>query len=60
MNWFVQTVVPSQSNQIFGTSLKQFVASIKLPDGTTDGADKFPGEELLCSGVIYRFAEALS
>ncbi|KXN83058.1 Protein SDS23, partial [Leucoagaricus sp. SymC.cos] len=38
----LEVVVPSQSNQILGTPLKYFVTSIKLPDGSTDGADKYP------------------
>ncbi|KAF5357214.1 hypothetical protein D9756_006365 [Leucocoprinus leucothites] len=37
-----RVVVPSQSNQILGTPLKYFLTSIKLPDGSTDGADKYP------------------
>lgn len=37
-------VVPSQSNQILGIPLKQFVTTVKLPDGWTDGADKYPGK----------------
>lgn len=40
-------MVPSQSNQILGISLKQFVTTVKLPDGWTDGADKYPGKTLL-------------
>jgi hypothetical protein len=35
--------VPSQSNQILGTPLKQFLSSIRLPYGSTDGADRYPG-----------------
>ncbi|THH14616.1 hypothetical protein EW146_g5744 [Bondarzewia mesenterica] len=35
-------VVPSQSNQILSMPLHQLVAQIKLPDGSTDGADKYP------------------
>jgi len=35
-------VVPSQSNQILNTTLKQFISQIKEPDGSTDGADKCP------------------
>jgi hypothetical protein len=36
-------VVPSQSKQILSTPLHQFVALIKAPDGSTDGADRYPG-----------------
>ncbi|KAJ3520486.1 hypothetical protein NM688_g9156 [Phlebia brevispora] len=35
-------VVPSQSNQILSTPLHQFISAIKEPDGSTDGADKYP------------------
>lgn len=35
-------VAPSQSNQILSTPLSQFVTLIKEPDGSTDGADKYP------------------
>ncbi|KAJ6473598.1 hypothetical protein C8R47DRAFT_1144966 [Mycena vitilis] len=35
-------VVPSQSKQILSTPLHQFVALIKAPDGSTDGADRYP------------------
>lgn len=35
-------VVPSESNQILSTPLHQFIAQIKAPDGSTDGADKYP------------------
>ncbi|KAF7360464.1 hypothetical protein MVEN_00776800 [Mycena venus] len=35
-------VVPSQSKQILSTPLHQFIALIKQPDGSTDGADKYP------------------
>ncbi|KAJ7037910.1 hypothetical protein C8F04DRAFT_1220590 [Mycena alexandri] len=35
-------VVPSQSKQILSTPLSQFVALIKAPDGSTDGADRYP------------------
>ncbi|KAL6298205.1 hypothetical protein BKA93DRAFT_744603 [Sparassis latifolia] len=35
-------VVPAQSNQILSMALHQFVALIKEPDGSMDGADKFP------------------
>ncbi|KAJ6495294.1 hypothetical protein C8R45DRAFT_866502 [Mycena sanguinolenta] len=35
-------VVPSQSKQILSTPLHQFIALIKAPDGSTDGADRYP------------------
>ncbi|KAJ8693760.1 cell separation during budding [Pleurotus ostreatus] len=35
-------VVPSESNQILSTPLQQFIAQIKEPDGSLDGADKYP------------------
>ncbi|KAJ7078091.1 hypothetical protein C8R44DRAFT_755003 [Mycena epipterygia] len=35
-------VLPSQSNQILSTPLYQFVSLIKAPDGSTDGADRYP------------------
>lgn len=38
-----QMVVPSQSNQILGTPLNQFISMIKAHHGWVDGADRFPG-----------------
>ncbi|KAF8903933.1 hypothetical protein CPB84DRAFT_1961018 [Gymnopilus junonius] len=35
-------VVPFQSNQILITPLHHFIAHIKEPEGSTDGADKYP------------------
>jgi len=35
-------VVPSQSNQILTNPLLQFIAQVKQPEGSTDGADKYP------------------
>ncbi|KAG2135961.1 hypothetical protein DEU56DRAFT_805847 [Suillus clintonianus] len=35
-------VVPSESNHILSAPLHQFVAQIKEPDGSTDGADRYP------------------
>ncbi|KAG1775578.1 hypothetical protein EV702DRAFT_1117675 [Suillus placidus] len=35
-------VVPSESNHILSAPLHQFVALIKEPDGSTDGADRYP------------------
>ncbi|GJE85455.1 CBS domain-containing protein [Phanerochaete sordida] len=35
-------VVPSQSSQILSTPLHVFISAIKEPDGSTDGADKYP------------------
>lgn len=35
-------VVPSESNHILSAPLHQFVAQIKEPDGSKDGADRYP------------------
>ncbi|KAI0090080.1 hypothetical protein BDY19DRAFT_938323 [Irpex rosettiformis] len=35
-------VVPSQSSQILSMPLHQLISLIKEPDGSTDGADKYP------------------
>lgn len=35
-------VVPSQSNHILSAPLHQFVAQVKEPYGSTDGADRYP------------------
>ncbi|KAK7039569.1 hypothetical protein R3P38DRAFT_2900449 [Favolaschia claudopus] len=35
-------VVPSQSKQILTMPLHQFISLIKAPDGSTDGADRYP------------------
>lgn len=35
-------VVPSESNHILSAPLHQFVAQIKEPGGSTDGADRYP------------------
>ncbi|KAG1831957.1 hypothetical protein DFJ58DRAFT_823567 [Suillus subalutaceus] len=35
-------VVPSESNHILSAPLHQFVSQIKEPDGSTDGADRYP------------------
>lgn len=43
---YIQLVVPSQSNQILSAPLHQFVAQIKEPYGSTDGADRYPGSYL--------------
>lgn len=37
-----KTVVPSQSNQVLTMPLQQLVTQIKMPDGSTDGRDKYP------------------
>ncbi|KAF8629818.1 hypothetical protein AX15_003263 [Amanita polypyramis BW_CC] len=37
-----RVVVPSESNQILHEPLHRFVALIKAPDGSTDGADRYP------------------
>ncbi|KAF5369008.1 hypothetical protein D9758_002864 [Tetrapyrgos nigripes] len=36
-------VVPSESNQILSTPLHQFISLIKLPKGSEDGVDQYPG-----------------
>jgi len=56
-----KVVVPSQTNQIFGTPLKQFVASIKLPDGSTDGVDKYPVYSVSpSSSLVYTIEKLLA
>ncbi|KAF9448125.1 CBS-domain-containing protein [Macrolepiota fuliginosa MF-IS2] len=52
-------VVPSQSNQILGTPLKQFVTSIKLPDGSMDGVDKYPVYSVFPSSALVYTIEKL-
>ncbi|PCH34976.1 hypothetical protein WOLCODRAFT_139671 [Wolfiporia cocos MD-104 SS10] len=46
-------VVPAQSNQILSTPLHQFVALIKEPDGSTDGADKYPVYSVSPTSSLY-------
>ncbi|RPD60225.1 hypothetical protein L226DRAFT_494102 [Lentinus tigrinus ALCF2SS1-7] len=46
-------VVPAQSNQILGTPLQQLVARIKEPDGSTDGADKFPVYSVTPNNTLF-------
>ncbi|KAA1474962.1 hypothetical protein DENSPDRAFT_841649 [Dentipellis sp. KUC8613] len=45
-------VVPSQSNQILTMPLHLFVTQIKLPDGSTDGADKYPVYSVFPSSTL--------
>lgn len=45
-------VVPSESKHILSTPLHQFIALIKAPDGSTDGADRYPGQYQCYSRVF--------
>jgi hypothetical protein len=45
-------VVPSESKHILSTPLHQFIALIKAPDGSTDGADRYPGQYQYYSRVF--------
>jgi CBS domain-containing protein len=45
-------VVPSQSKHILSAPLHQFVAQIKEPDGSTDGADRYPVYVALPSSTL--------
>ncbi|CAL1698819.1 unnamed protein product [Somion occarium] len=47
-----KVVVPSQSNQILSTPLKQFISMIKEPVGSTDGADRYPVYSVLPSSTL--------
>ncbi|KZT07022.1 CBS-domain-containing protein [Laetiporus sulphureus 93-53] len=46
-------VVPAQSNQILSAPLHQFVSLIKEPDGSTDGADKYPVYSVSPSNTLF-------
>ncbi|KAK7685443.1 hypothetical protein QCA50_011306 [Cerrena zonata] len=52
-------VVPSQSNQILSAPLKHFISLIKEPDGSTDGADKYPVYSVLPSSTLLYTIEKL-
>ncbi|KAF8155575.1 hypothetical protein B0H34DRAFT_713871 [Crassisporium funariophilum] len=52
-------VVPSQSNQILTTPLHQFISQIKEPDGSTDGADKYPVYSVFHSSLLSYTIEKL-
>ncbi|KAF8269485.1 hypothetical protein EI94DRAFT_1725127 [Lactarius quietus] len=47
-----QTVVPSQSNQILSMPVHQLVSQIKMPQGWTDGADKYPVYSVFPSSTL--------
>ncbi|KAI0786311.1 hypothetical protein C8Q75DRAFT_808702 [Abortiporus biennis] len=53
-------VVPSQSNQILSTPLHQFVSRIKEPDGSTDGADKYPVYTVMPSSTLLYTMQKLA
>ncbi|CDO71040.1 hypothetical protein BN946_scf184844.g44 [Trametes cinnabarina] len=48
-----KVVAPAQSNQILSTPLKQLVARIKEPDGSTDGVDKFPVYSVTPNSTLF-------
>jgi len=47
-----QTVVPSQSNQILSMNIQQLVSRIKMPHGSTDGADRYPVYSVFPSSTL--------
>lgn len=47
-----QTVVPSQSNQILTMPVHQLVSQIKMPQGWTDGADRYPVYSVFPSSTL--------
>lgn len=47
-----QTVVPSQSNQILTMPIQQLVSQIKMPQGWTDGADRYPVYSVFQSSTL--------
>ncbi|KAG2156889.1 uncharacterized protein EDB93DRAFT_1126230 [Suillus bovinus] len=54
-------VVPSESNHILSAPLHQFVAQIKEPDGSTDGADRYPVYVALpTSTLLYAIQKLLA
>ncbi|KAG1748337.1 uncharacterized protein EDB91DRAFT_1113472 [Suillus paluster] len=54
-------VVPSESNHILSAPLHQFVAQIKEPDGSTDGADRYPVYVVLpTSSLSYAIQKLLA
>ncbi|KAH9916953.1 uncharacterized protein BXZ73DRAFT_53489 [Epithele typhae] len=48
-----RVIVPAQSNAILGTALRELVAKIKEPDGSTDGADKFPVYSVTPNNTLF-------
>ncbi|KAF7763435.1 hypothetical protein Agabi119p4_7972 [Agaricus bisporus var. burnettii] len=56
-----QFVVPSQTNHILGTPLKQFVSTVRLPYGSTDGADRYPVYSVFpSSSLVYTIEKLLA
>ncbi|KAI0252538.1 hypothetical protein BJV78DRAFT_1124610 [Lactifluus subvellereus] len=47
-----QTVVPSQSNQILTMPIQQLISEIKMPQGWTDGADRYPVYSVFPSSTL--------
>ncbi|KAI0287491.1 hypothetical protein BC826DRAFT_1044152 [Russula brevipes] len=54
-----QTVVPSQSNQILTTPIQQLVSQVKMPQGWTDGADRYPVYSVFPSSTLAYTIEKL-
>ncbi|KAJ2914433.1 hypothetical protein MD484_g5962, partial [Candolleomyces efflorescens] len=52
-------VVPSQSNQILGMPLHQFISLVKTKDGRTDGADRYPVYSCAPSSTLQYAIEKL-
>ncbi|KAF4618201.1 hypothetical protein D9613_011536 [Agrocybe pediades] len=52
-------VVPSQSNQVLTTPLHYFISQIKEPEGSTDGADRYPVYSVLQSSLLSYTMEKL-
>uniref|UniRef100_A0A0W0G9N8 CBS domain-containing protein n=1 Tax=Moniliophthora roreri TaxID=221103 RepID=A0A0W0G9N8_MONRR len=46
-------VVPSSSNQILNIPLHQFISYIKAPEGSTDGAERFPVYSVSSNGTLF-------
>ncbi|KAI0041618.1 hypothetical protein FA95DRAFT_674696 [Auriscalpium vulgare] len=56
-----KTVVPAQSNQILTMPLQQFVTQIKMPHGSTDGADRHPVYSVFPSStLVYTIQKLLA
>ncbi|KAJ2933050.1 hypothetical protein H1R20_g4039, partial [Candolleomyces eurysporus] len=54
-----KVVVPSQSNQILGAPLHQFISLVKAKDGRTDGADRYPVYSCTPSSTLQYAIEKL-
>ncbi|KZT60976.1 hypothetical protein CALCODRAFT_480360 [Calocera cornea HHB12733] len=52
-------VIPSQSKDVLGTKLGQFVSRIKWSAGATDGADHFPVYSVVASSTLEYTMEKL-